>query len=916
MHRIVSFLLMLCVLGSGLSNSFAKEQASGLPLPTQMLSLTENFSYPLLKGVKFYPDDPYNLEFVFDSASKDIVTKEDTKRLVEYFVAGLTMPEQDLWVNLSPYEKDRVIPDHLADTALGRDMLAQDYILKQLSSSLTYPESQEGKDYWQKILEKTANRGQLPINSYNKIWIMTDKATIYDNGTEAFLAEASFKTMLEQDYKALQENRAIEDSAAALAMKESLLPLIENEVNHGRHFTVLRQIQHSLLLAMWFKRKFVNTFYKDFFNSAKSKGIDIDGRSEKEGIYEYYLEAFKEGVFDYERKERDIISDRLIKKHYFSGGISEKEAPKHLTLKYGKAEHESFMNKKFRSRVSIVPFSSSINADQNENPKEFSLLPGLRQVSLDTIVDKVVGAPVRVKGRVPDRDKYDYTHHMLQIWTDIEAIESIPAAVELIAQEFNKAGREDISSKLEEKPVSEFTMDKVEEAAIQPINKMIHLFFPFLKGREHLLFDSEQVYPFSWKELQNERIIFSLGHVDTRIKVILQDIAEVGSISKKDVPRYAEHAHKILAYLLKADDFTLTQYVNNMLVVYLQDRVIQLLVGDKAYNKYRQKNLVPELQKKNDAALEQVKNIYPKALKVNHEITDRFVALQVLAGVCFPQDKQGDLFRPTSEFTQIAGGQGESRHMAINDLDDLFKDIQNFSQGMDSTVEFFLDDVGEGVFDLLFIEGLLNMFPNLKIRIWVNRYPVENNFSLPELNRMFNTDYFERLKMFVNQGRCLLKVTNVPLVCPDPRFFTGESLNELENATAVVIKGASFFETNQFKNINTYYGFANYHKATMETTGAETGKGIFAHVPRGHKAYQYDKEAKRFITLSELRKERTSSGVMFEESLGGISLRESSLDDLVPYVSYGSDNFIYPDKGFEIKINDLWEFAQKKISER
>ena len=57
-------------------------------------------------------------------------------RLVKYFLAALTIPEKDLWVNLSPYEKDRVITDEFGSTEMGRDLLAQDYMLKQLTSSL------------------------------------------------------------------------------------------------------------------------------------------------------------------------------------------------------------------------------------------------------------------------------------------------------------------------------------------------------------------------------------------------------------------------------------------------------------------------------------------------------------------------------------------------------------------------------------------------------------------------------------------------------------------------------------------------------------------------------------------------------------------------------------------------------------
>ena len=37
-------------------------------------------------------------------------------------------------------------------------------------------------------------------------------------------------------------------------MHEVILPVIEEEVNHGKNFRYLRQIYNSLILATWFKR--------------------------------------------------------------------------------------------------------------------------------------------------------------------------------------------------------------------------------------------------------------------------------------------------------------------------------------------------------------------------------------------------------------------------------------------------------------------------------------------------------------------------------------------------------------------------------------------------------------------------------------------------------------------------------------
>ena len=47
-----------------------------------------------------------------------------------------------------------MIPEALGQTDMGRDLLAQDYILKQITASLIYPEKQLGKTFWDKVYAK------------------------------------------------------------------------------------------------------------------------------------------------------------------------------------------------------------------------------------------------------------------------------------------------------------------------------------------------------------------------------------------------------------------------------------------------------------------------------------------------------------------------------------------------------------------------------------------------------------------------------------------------------------------------------------------------------------------------------------------------------------------------------------------
>lgn len=301
-------------------NIFSVQAAEfAVPAPDQLLTKSDQFSFPLMKGVRFDPQNPLNLTFVFDGANKKNISKTEATKLVNYFLAGLTIPEEDLWVNLSPYESERVVPNALGNTDLGKDMLMQDYVLKQFSSSLTFPESELGKKYW---FQLNVGAGLAPTqnnDAFNKIWIVPNKAEIYEEGTSAFVVNASLKALTETDYYANQQNN--QNQSSSDIVRDLLIPEINYEINSGRNFANLRQIYHSVLLGMWFKKKFVNSFYKDYFNTSKVNGIDIADIDAKNKIFNLYVEAFKKGVFNYSRKERDQNSGRLVKRHYFSGGL-------------------------------------------------------------------------------------------------------------------------------------------------------------------------------------------------------------------------------------------------------------------------------------------------------------------------------------------------------------------------------------------------------------------------------------------------------------------------------------------------------------------------------------------------------------------------------------------------------------------
>lgn len=319
------------------------QSVAGLPAAGTMLGLSEAYNPPLLKAVVIHPENPFRIDFILqkgESVDSSDAIKDESAKLIKYFLASLTIPEDDLWVNLSPYEKDRIIPDAFGLTEMGRDMLAQDYLLKQISASLIYPEDELGKKFWARVYEKASvlyGTTKIPVNTFNKVWIVPEKAVVYENGDKAFIVESHLTVMMEEDYLSLRESekasragnaamsrqdRAEVNNVSSAIMRDVILPELEKEVNEGKNFASLRQIYHSFILASWFKQKVKESLLaKVYVDQKKVSGVDIADKEAKQKIYDQYVAALKKGVFNYIKKEEDPATEQMIPRKYFSGGI-------------------------------------------------------------------------------------------------------------------------------------------------------------------------------------------------------------------------------------------------------------------------------------------------------------------------------------------------------------------------------------------------------------------------------------------------------------------------------------------------------------------------------------------------------------------------------------------------------------------
>lgn len=336
-----------------------------------VLSLKPN-NLPIIRGLAFDISQPLSLQFYFDTMSDKNISDKQANQLIKYFLSFLAIPQEKIWVNLSPYEKDRILPEVLEKLDIGKDLLIEDYILKQLTSSLTNPNSVCGRRFWQKvnktIYSLTKNK-KIPIELFNKIWIVPDKAQVYEKAgvdsrennqdslistsrISAFIKSARLKVMTEEDFFSIRNNdntlsgglpgnnqqgtrstynTALIKQKIKEIFKCEILPLIEKEVNEGPSFSRLRQMYYAWILAEYFKKRkqiYNVSLYNNYINSEITNPIALNNpKGIKQEVYAAYLYKLKQGAY------KSIIKNKSISRSYFSGGVKIVQ-PQNMEINY------------------------------------------------------------------------------------------------------------------------------------------------------------------------------------------------------------------------------------------------------------------------------------------------------------------------------------------------------------------------------------------------------------------------------------------------------------------------------------------------------------------------------------------------------------------------------------------------------
>lgn len=251
------------------------------------------------------------------------------------FLTGLSIPNDRFWVNLAPWEPDRIIDDELKGSEVGRIMLEADLQMKKDFSNYGNPcSSQIGKNFWmfldgkreilvQQCMRKFPGEIEDKDNIYfrpvTRHWIIPDKVYAYTNGNEIYIINATLTISSEpvtdhatfavnnQDVKTLSRGcleelngSAREFSHYAKELQDSMiLPYVIADINHADKYEDLRNVYVALALAQWYKSRISPEMdiFREGLSSSESDVLNVLGPWDHRKIWEDYVYSFENGEY-------------------------------------------------------------------------------------------------------------------------------------------------------------------------------------------------------------------------------------------------------------------------------------------------------------------------------------------------------------------------------------------------------------------------------------------------------------------------------------------------------------------------------------------------------------------------------------------------------------------------------------------
>ena len=346
--------------------------------------------------------------------------------------------------------------------------------------------------------------------------------------------------------------------------------------------------------------------------------------------------------------------------------------------------------------------------------------------------------------------------------------------------------------------------------------------------------------PFPFELASDKKLLHTLAWIDTNIKVNAEKALNRYKLPEQTVIQIVRSAFYIYSLLIKQQNYWLARSINFNYSMFIQDRILNLLLGDNLFLSGQSSLETRYLS--NQIALNLLRDL--------GGLTFRQLCLASLfMGIIWtgdPELQKSYSQKPNSILGDLQARLFSSDNQIGVDHIDIFLNEVSRSK----RIVVILDDNGESVFDLALYQQLLSEFHDLVVIFVVNRFPISNNISGGPFKLLLRDLYFHDLNNHLASGRVRIVYEQQVFRSFERSFISPETLGYIKTASFMYIKGANFFETMRFPANVVYNAFVVYGEMSATLTGYPEGVGIFARIPQQKNAYIYE-DAEHIITLRE-----------------------------------------------------------------
>jgi Damage-control phosphatase ARMT1-like domain len=342
----------------------------------------------------------------------------------------------------------------------------------------------------------------------------------------------------------------------------------------------------------------------------------------------------------------------------------------------------------------------------------------------------------------------------------------------------------------------------------------------------------EGARPFPFRLASAAKLDHSFRWIDTNMKLQVEKSLLPRRAPAEACRLVAESALAIYSHLLKQEDHLLARAINFNHSMFLQDRILALLLGP-AYHlgsaSVRERGRVA-----NDIALRYLEELGQVPERRLFELSV-FMGTVWTAGEELQRGWRPDHPEATLEQVERQLRLGE-RGWGVDHVERFGAAVRR-PGGMSLLV--VLDDNGESMFDLAIVQQVVRAEPGVRATLLVNRYPVSDNISLPTLDHALAQPYFAELRRRVTDGGVTILLEAQPFRSFEPAYLAPATRAAIDRCDLLYVKGANFFETFQVVDKHRFHALA-VHEVTSELlTGCPRGSGIVAELRPGQDGYAY-----------------------------------------------------------------------------